>query len=135
MVTDLPGVQDTQDRSLGLEDPLEKGKATHCSIFAWRTPWIEQLGGLQSKGHKESNPTERPTNTHTQLNAEFQRRARRYKNTFLNIQCKGIEENNRIEKIRDLSTKTGHIKETFHTTMGMMKNRKCKDLAEEIKKR
>ena len=41
MVKDLPGIQDTQARSLGLEDPLEKGWATHCSIFAWRIPWIE----------------------------------------------------------------------------------------------
>ena len=48
MVKDLPAMQATQVRSLGQEDPLEKGMATHFSIVAWRIPWTEQLGGLQS---------------------------------------------------------------------------------------
>ena len=48
MVKDLPAMQATQVRSLGQEDPLEKGMATRFSIVAWRIPWIEQLGGLQS---------------------------------------------------------------------------------------
>ena len=39
-----------QVRSLGQEDPLEKGKATHSSILAWRIPWTEEPGGLQSTG-------------------------------------------------------------------------------------
>ena len=39
-------------RSPGLEDPLEKEMATHSSILAWRIPWTEQPGGLQSMGHK-----------------------------------------------------------------------------------
>ena len=38
--------QETQIRPLGLEDPLEKGMATHSSIRAWRIPWTEELGGL-----------------------------------------------------------------------------------------
>ena len=44
--------------SLGWEDPLEKEMATHSSILAWRIPWMEELGGLQSTGHKESDTTE-----------------------------------------------------------------------------
>ena len=42
MVKDPPAMQDTQVRSLGGEDPLEKGMATHCSILAWRIPWTEE---------------------------------------------------------------------------------------------
>ena len=49
-VKNPPGVQETQVQSLGLEDPLEKGMATHSSIFAWRIPWIEEPGRLQSIG-------------------------------------------------------------------------------------
>ena len=45
--------------SLDQEDPLEKEMATHSSILAWRIPWTEELGGLQSTGHKESDMTER----------------------------------------------------------------------------
>ena len=42
--------QETQVPSLGREDPLEKGMASHSSILAWRLPWTEELGGLQSTG-------------------------------------------------------------------------------------
>ena len=48
MVKNLPAVWKTQVRSLGQEDPLEKGMATHCSILAWRIPWAEEPGWLQS---------------------------------------------------------------------------------------
>ena len=48
MVKNLPVMQETQVRSLGREDPLEKGMATHSSILGWRIPWIEKPGGLQS---------------------------------------------------------------------------------------
>ena len=41
----LPAMQETQVQSLGLEDPLENGKATHSSILAWRIPWTEKLDG------------------------------------------------------------------------------------------
>ena len=49
-----------QVQSVGGEDPLEEGMATHSSILAWRIPWTEGPGGLQSnpRGHKESDPTE-----------------------------------------------------------------------------
>ena len=73
----------------------------------------------------------------TQLNAEFQRLARRDKKDFLNEQCKEIEENNRIGKTRELFKETEDIKGTFHARMGTIKDRNSKDLAEveEIKKR
>ena len=50
MVKNLPVIQETQVRSLGQEDPLEKGMAIHSSTFAWRIPWTEEPGGLQSMG-------------------------------------------------------------------------------------
>ena len=43
-------MQETEVRSLGREDPLEEGMATHSSILAWRIPWTEEPGGLQSMG-------------------------------------------------------------------------------------
>jgi len=55
----LPAMWETWVPSLGREDPLEKEMATHYSIIAWRIPWIEELGGLQSMGRKESDTTER----------------------------------------------------------------------------
>ena len=48
VVKNLPAMQETQVQSLGPEDPLEKGMATHSSILAWRIPWIEEPGSLQS---------------------------------------------------------------------------------------
>ena len=48
IVKNLPAMQETQIRSLSQEDPLEKGMATHPSILAWRTPWTEEPGWLQS---------------------------------------------------------------------------------------
>ena len=50
MVKRLHAMWDTQVRSLGREDPLEKEMATHSSILAWIIPWIEDLGKLQSTG-------------------------------------------------------------------------------------
>ena len=52
-------MQETWVQFLGREDPLEKEMATHSSILAWRIPWTEELGGLQSTGHKELDMTER----------------------------------------------------------------------------
>jgi len=49
----LPAMWETWVRSLGREDPLEKEMATHSRILAWRIPWTEELGGLQSTGRKE----------------------------------------------------------------------------------
>ena len=50
-VKNLPAMQETWVQSLGQEDPLKKGMATHSSILAWRIPWTEKPGGLQSTGY------------------------------------------------------------------------------------
>ena len=50
MIKNLPAIQETWVQSLGWEDPLEKGMATHSSILAWEIPWTEEPGGLQSMG-------------------------------------------------------------------------------------
>ena len=70
------------------------------------------------------------------LNAEFQRIARRDKKAFLSDQCKETEENNRMEKTRDLFKKITDTKGTFHAKMGSVKDRNGMDLteAEDIKK-
>ena len=83
---------------------------------------------VKSKGEKER---------YTHLNAEFQRIARRDKKAFLSDQCKGIEENNRMGKTRDLFKKIRDTKGTFHAKMGSIKDRNAMDLteAEGIKKR
>ena len=57
------------------------------------------------------------------MNAEFQRIARRYKKAFLSKQCKEIEENNRMEKTRDLFKKIRDTKGTFHAKMGTIKTK------------
>ena len=69
----------------------------------------------KSKGEKER---------YTHLNAEFQRIARREKKTFLNDQCKEIEENNKMGKTRDLLKKIRDTKGTFHAKMGSIKDKK-----------
>ena len=50
MVKNLPAVQEARVQSLGQEDALEKGMATHASALAWRIPWTEEPGRLQSMG-------------------------------------------------------------------------------------
>ena len=52
MVKNLPAMQETWVGSLGQEDPLEKGLATHSSILAWRIPWTEEPGGYSPRGYK-----------------------------------------------------------------------------------
>ena len=87
----------------------------------------EKRRKAEGKGEKESYPN---------LNAEFQRRARRDKKAFFRDQCKEIEENNRMVKIRDLFKKIRDTKGTFHAKMGSIKDRNGMDLkaAEDIKK-
>ena len=58
MVKNLPVMQETWAPSLDQEDPLEKGMATHSGILAWRIPWAEEPGGLQSMGSQESDKIE-----------------------------------------------------------------------------
>ena len=54
MVKKLPAIQETQVRSLGWEEPLEEGMATHSRILAWKIPWTEELEGLQSMGSQRT---------------------------------------------------------------------------------
>ena len=57
-VKNMPAMQETWVQSLGWEDPLQKGMATHSRILAWEIPWTEKLARLQPiRGHKESNTT------------------------------------------------------------------------------
>ena len=58
VVKNSPALQETQVLSLGWENPLEKEVATHSSILAWRIPWTEKPGGLQSMDYKGSDTTE-----------------------------------------------------------------------------
>ena len=76
---------------------------------------------VKSKGEKER---------YSHLNAEFQRITRRDKKAFLSDQCKEIEENNRMEKTRDLFKKIRDTKGTFHAKMGSIKDRNGRDLTE-----
>ena len=89
---------------------------------------VEKIREVKGKGEKER---------YTHLNAEFQRIARRDKKAFLSDQCKEIEENNRMEKTRDLLKKLRDTKGTFHAKMGTIKERNGMALteAEDIKKR
>ena len=88
----------------------------------------EKRREAKGKGEKER---------YTHMNAEFQRIARRDKKGFLNEQCKETEENNRMEKTRDLFKKIRDTKGIFHANVGTIKDRNGMDLteAEEIKKR
>ena len=86
---------------------------------------------------EELKTKDRETERYIQLNAQFQRIARRDKKAFLSEQCKEIEESNRMGKIRDLFKKIRDTKGTFHAKMCSIKDRKGMDLtkAENIKKR
>ena len=103
-----------------------------CKKAKWLSEEALQIAGnrreAKSKGEKER---------YKHLNAEFQRIARRDKKAFVSDQCKEIEENNRIEKTRDLFKKIRDTKGTFHAKMGTIKDRKGVHLTEtaDIKKR
>ena len=88
----------------------------------------EKRRETKGKGEKER---------YTYLDTEFQRITRRDKKAFFSNQCKEIEENNRMEKTRDLFKKIRDAKGTFHAKMGSIKERNGRDLteAEDIKKR
>ena len=105
-------------------------KKKKCKKAKWLSEKALQIAvkrrEAKSKGEKERF-----------LNAEFQRIERRDKKAFLSVQCKEIEENNRMVKIRDLFKKIRDIKGTFHAKMGSIKGRNHRDLteAEDTKKR
>ena len=106
-------------------------KKKKCKKTKWLSEEALQIAEkrkeVKSKGEKERE---------NQLNAEFQRIARRDKKAFLSEQCKEIGEN-RMKKTRDFLKKIGDTKRTFHAKMGTIKDRNGKDLteAEEIMKR
>ena len=62
MVKHLPTMRETRVQSLGREDPLEKEMAIHSRTIAWKIPWTEELGRLQSMGLQKSDKTERLNN-------------------------------------------------------------------------
>ena len=107
-------------------------KEKKCKKAKWLSEEALQISvkrrEVKGKGEKER---------YTQLNAEFQRVARRDKKAFLSNQCKEIEENNRMGKSRDLFKKIRDTKGTFHAKMGTREDRNGLDLteAEDIKKR
>ena len=110
-------VQETGIKTIPMEKKCKKAK--------WLSEEALQIAvkrrEVKSKGEKErfKHP-----------NAEFQRKARRDKKTFLSNQCKEIEENNRMGKTRDLFKKIRDTKGTFHTKMGSIKDRNGMDLTE-----
>ena len=67
-VKNLPAVQETQFQSLDLEGPLEKAMATHSNILAWRIPWTEEPGKLQSMELLSVHTTEQLIHTYTRFN-------------------------------------------------------------------
>ena len=101
-----------------------------------KTKWLSKEA-LQIAKEKRETKVKGQRERYAQMNAEFQRIARRDKKDFLNEQCKEIEENNRMGKTRDLFKKIGDNKGTCHARMSMIKDRNSKDLteAEAIKKR
>ena len=107
-------------------------KKKKCKKAKWLSEEALQIAEkrreAKGKGEKER---------HIHLNSEFQRIARMDKKAFLSDQCKEIQENNRVEKTRDLFKKIRHTKGTFHAKMGTIKDRNGMDQTEaaDIKKR
>ena len=99
-------------------------KKTKCKKAKWLSEKslqiAEERGEVKGKGERER---------YTQLNVEFQKIAKKDKKTFLNEQCKEVEENNRMGKTRDLFKKIGDNKGIFHAKMGTTKDRNSKDLS------
>ena len=100
-------------------------KKKKCKKARWFSEEALQIDGerREAKGKGEKK-------RYTNLNAEYQRIARREKKAFLSDQCKEIEENNRMGKTRDLVKKIRDTKGTFHAKMGSIKDRNGRDLAE-----
>ena len=107
-------------------------KKKKCKKVKWLSEEALQTAEKirEAKGKREKE-------RYTHLNAEFQRIAKRVKKAFLSDQCKEIEENNRMGKIRDFFKKIRDIKGTFHAKMGTIKDRNGMNLteAEDTKKR
>ena len=98
--------------------------------------WLpEEALQIAEKRREVKGKGEKKKKRYTNLNAEFQRIARKDQKAFLSDQCKEIEENNRLGKTRDFFKKIRDIKGTFHAKMGTIKDRSSMDLTEDIKKR
>ena len=117
-------VQEIGIKTISMEKKCKKAK--------WLSEEAVKIAGKRRKA-KSKGEKERYSN----LNAEFQRIARRDKKAFLSDQCKEIEENNRMGKTRDLFKKIRDTKGTSHAKMGSIEDRNGMDLteAEDIKKR
>ena len=107
-------------------------KKKKCKKAKWLSEEALQIA-VKRREAKKKGEQERQTN----LNAEFQRIARRDKKVFLSDQCKEIEDNNRMRKTRDLFKKIRYIREKIHAKLGTVKDRNGIALteAEDIKKR
>ena len=120
----LDNVQETEIKTIPMEKKCKKAK--------WLSGEALQIAvkkrEVENKGEKER---------YKHLNAEFQRTARRDKKAFFSIQCKEIEENNRMGKTRDLFKKIRYTKGTSHAKMSTIKDRIGMDLteAEDTKRR
>ena len=101
-----------------------------------KVKWLSEEA-LQTAEKRREAKGKREKERYTHLNAEFQRIAKRVKKAFLSDQCKEIEENNRMGKIRDFFKKIRDIKGAFHAKMGTIKDRNGMNLteAEDTKKR
>ena len=132
LINRVPGELWTDGRDIVQETgiktaPIEK----KCKKAKWLSEEVLEIAmkrrEAKSKGEKER---------YKNLNAEFQRIARRDKENFLSEQCKEIEESNRVGKTRDLFKKIRDTKGTLHAKMGSIKDRNWMDLteAEDIKK-
>ena len=101
-----------------------------------KAKWLSEKA-LQIAVKRREVKSKREKERYKHLNAEFQRIARRDKTAFLSVQCKEIEENNRMGKTRDLFKKIRDTKGTFHAKMGSINDRNGMDLTEteDIKKR
>ena len=117
-------VQETGFKTIPMEKKCKKAK------------WLPEEA-LQIAVKRREAKSEGGKERYKHLNAEFQRIARRDKKAFFIDQCKGIEENNRMGKTRDLFKKIRDTKGIFHAKMGLIKDRNGMDLteAEDIKKR
>ena len=93
---------------------------------------VKQLSeeALQTAEKRREAKGKREKERYTHLNAEFQTLSKRDKKAFLSDQCKEIEENNRMGKIRDFFRKVRDTKETFHAKMGSIKDRNGMNLTE-----
>ena len=110
-------VQETEIKTISMEKKHKKAK------------WLsEEALQIAVKRRKAKSKVEKERYKH--LNAEFQRIAKRDKKAFLSNQCKEIEENNRMGKIRDLFKNIRDTKGTFHAKMGTIKDRNHMDITE-----